>query len=142
MKICDALIACVLLAAAGCSNGDATEAEPVRAAMESGWAEDRNIEPIDAASLDASTDTTGDAVVNEAEPDMSTMSEATDGVDASTRTPAIVEDATVTGGSCSDGKRVCGDMASCEDAVFHLEQCGMTRLDGDSDGTPCEKICG
>jgi hypothetical protein len=45
-------------------------------------------------------------------------------------------------GSCSDGKRVCGDMESCEDAVFHLQQCGMSRLDGDDDGTPCEKICG
>ena len=45
-------------------------------------------------------------------------------------------------GSCSDGKRVCGDMNDCADAVFHLEQCGMTRLDRDHDGTPCEKICG
>lgn len=45
-------------------------------------------------------------------------------------------------GSCSDGKRVCGDMTDCADAVFHLEQCGMTRLDRDHDGTPCEKICG
>lgn len=44
--------------------------------------------------------------------------------------------------SCSDGKRVCADMEDCGDAVFHLEQCGMSRLDGDSDGTPCEKICG
>lgn len=46
------------------------------------------------------------------------------------------------GGSCSDGKRVCGDMTDCADAVFHLQQCGMTRLDRDHDGTPCEKICG
>lgn len=53
--------------------------------------------------------------------------------------PAPAADA---GRSCSDGKRVCGDMDSCEDAMFHLNQCGMSRLDGDSDGTPCEKICG
>lgn len=45
-------------------------------------------------------------------------------------------------GSCNDGKRLCGDMTSCEDARFHLQQCGMHRLDGDGDGTPCEKICG
>lgn len=44
--------------------------------------------------------------------------------------------------SCSDGKRTCGDMTSCEDAMYHLNQCGMTRLDRDHDGTPCETICG
>ncbi len=44
--------------------------------------------------------------------------------------------------SCSPPKRVCREMASCEEAVFHLEQCGVSRLDGDGDGTPCEKICG
>lgn len=43
--------------------------------------------------------------------------------------------------SCSTGKRVCRDMDSCEDAMFHLQQCGLTRLDGDKDGVPCESIC-
>ena len=60
-----------------------------------------------------------------------------------TETPsAILPAAPSSTRSCSDGKRVCRDMDDCEDAVFHLEQCGMSRLDGDSDGTPCEKICG
>lgn len=56
--------------------------------------------------------------------------------------PAALAPSPASGQSCSDGKRTCGDMSSCEDAMFHLNQCGMSRLDGDSDGTPCEKICG
>ena len=43
---------------------------------------------------------------------------------------------------CNDGKRTCKDMDSCADAVRHLEQCGMTKLDRDGDGIPCESICG
>jgi hypothetical protein len=33
-------------------------------------------------------------------------------------------------------------MTSCEEALFHLEECGLSRLDGDSDGVPCEALCG
>lgn len=44
--------------------------------------------------------------------------------------------------SCDDGKRVCKDMDNCADARYHLEQCGMSRLDRDGDGVPCESICG
>jgi hypothetical protein len=39
------------------------------------------------------------------------------------------------------GKRVCREMASCAEARFYLTQCGLSRLDGDSDGIPCEAIC-
>ena len=56
-----------------------------------------------------------------------------------------------TGGSRSQGqlashatcgtKRYCKEMASCEEARFYLTQCGLTRLDGDRDGTPCESLC-
>jgi len=38
-------------------------------------------------------------------------------------------------------KRYCREMISCEEAKFHLSQCGLSRLDGDSDGVPCEAIC-
>jgi hypothetical protein len=38
-------------------------------------------------------------------------------------------------------KRTCGEMTSCAEARAHLEKCGLTRLDGDSDGTPCESLC-
>jgi len=38
-------------------------------------------------------------------------------------------------------KTYCREMVSCEEARFHLESCGLTRLDGDGDGIPCEAIC-
>ncbi|TGZ98505.1 cold-shock protein [Rodentibacter pneumotropicus] len=44
--------------------------------------------------------------------------------------------------SCNDGKRTCKDMDNCDDAKFHLHQCGMKKLDRDRDGVPCESICG
>lgn len=45
------------------------------------------------------------------------------------------------GFSCSDGKTKCGQMSSCAEARFHLESCGISRLDGDGDGMPCESLC-
>jgi hypothetical protein len=44
------------------------------------------------------------------------------------------------GGSCG-GKRVCGQMNSCAEAYHYLNQCGLSRLDRDGDGIPCESIC-
>jgi endonuclease YncB( thermonuclease family) len=41
---------------------------------------------------------------------------------------------------CS-AKRKCGEMASCEEARFYLEECGFARLDRDGDGVPCESLC-
>jgi Excalibur calcium-binding domain len=38
-------------------------------------------------------------------------------------------------------KRTCGEMTSCAEARFYLEHCGLARLDGDKDGTPCESLC-
>ncbi len=43
-------------------------------------------------------------------------------------------------GRCGE-KRTCGQMASCEEAQFYLKECGLTRLDGDNDGMPCEALC-
>lgn len=42
--------------------------------------------------------------------------------------------------SC-DGKKYCREMSSCEEAQFYLHHCGLSRLDGDGDGVPCERIC-
>ncbi|KAA2211355.1 thermonuclease family protein [Teichococcus oryzae] len=42
--------------------------------------------------------------------------------------------------SCG-GKRYCREMSSCAEARFHLQQCGLSRLDGDRDGVPCESLC-
>lgn len=44
------------------------------------------------------------------------------------------------GGSCSGIKRTCGAMSSCAEARRAL-QCGVSSLDRDKDGIPCEKLC-
>lgn len=44
------------------------------------------------------------------------------------------------GFSCS-GKTKCGQMNSCAEAKYYLNTCGVSRLDGDDDGVPCESIC-
>ena len=38
-------------------------------------------------------------------------------------------------------KKYCKDMKSCKEAIFYLNQCGVSRLDRDKDGIPCETIC-
>ena len=38
-------------------------------------------------------------------------------------------------------KRYCKQMANCNEAVFYLKKCGLSRLDGDKDGIPCESLC-
>lgn len=43
--------------------------------------------------------------------------------------------------SCS-GKRFCRQMSSCAEAHFYLERCGVSSLDGNRDGEPCEQLCG
>jgi endonuclease YncB( thermonuclease family) len=43
-------------------------------------------------------------------------------------------------GACG-GKTTCKQMASCEEARMYLTQCGLSRLDGDGDGIPCESLC-
>ncbi len=43
-------------------------------------------------------------------------------------------------GRCGE-KRTCGQMTSCEEARFLLKECGLTRLDRDNDGMPCEALC-
>jgi endonuclease YncB( thermonuclease family) len=38
-------------------------------------------------------------------------------------------------------KRYCREMQSCEEALLHLRTCGLTHLDEDGDGVPCESLC-
>lgn len=38
-------------------------------------------------------------------------------------------------------KTTCGQMSSCEEAKFHLTQCGVKSLDRDGDGVPCASLC-
>ena len=43
--------------------------------------------------------------------------------------------------SCVPSK-TCGQMKSCEEALYHLNVCDNKRRDADNDGIPCESICG
>ena len=43
-------------------------------------------------------------------------------------------------GRCG-AKRSCGDMGSCEEALYYLHRCGLTKLDRNRDGVPCEALC-
>ena len=38
-----------------------------------------------------------------------------------------------------DGRTLCSQMTSCAEATFFLRNCPGTQLDGDNDGTPCER---
>jgi cold shock CspA family protein len=40
--------------------------------------------------------------------------------------------------TCS-GKRHCSEMTSCGEAKFYLKNCPGTMIDGDNDGSPCER---
>jgi endonuclease YncB( thermonuclease family) len=43
--------------------------------------------------------------------------------------------------SVCGAKHYCRQMVDCADARFHLTQCGVSSLDGDRDGVPCEALC-
>ena len=55
-------------------------------------------------------------------------------------TPPPASTPAPSGYSCS-GKTTCGQMSTCEEAYFYMNSCGISRLDGDKDGVPCESIC-
>jgi len=38
-----------------------------------------------------------------------------------------------------DGRVWCSQMHSCEEAIFFINHCPGTKMDGDHDGRPCEK---
>lgn len=43
--------------------------------------------------------------------------------------------------SCQ-ARKTCGRIATCDEARWYLRNCSWGgRLDGDSDGVPCESIC-
>lgn len=54
--------------------------------------------------------------------------------------PTSISTSAVSGYSCS-GKSKCGEMKTCEEAYFYMNNCGVGSLDGDKDGVPCESIC-
>lgn len=44
-------------------------------------------------------------------------------------------------GQACGAKRYCREMTSCAEARHYLSVCGVSSLDGDRDGVPCENIC-
>jgi len=40
-----------------------------------------------------------------------------------------------------DCNKTCGQMSSCDEAKFQLQQCGCKQRDPDHNGVPCESIC-
>jgi hypothetical protein len=40
---------------------------------------------------------------------------------------------------CEPSKSSCARMTSCAEAFFHQERCGVSGMDGDRDGIPCEQ---
>ena len=38
-------------------------------------------------------------------------------------------------------KRYCKEMSSCIEAIFFFKKCGISNLDRDGDGIPCESLC-
>lgn len=44
------------------------------------------------------------------------------------------------GGGCGS-KRYCKEMNTCAEARHYLNVCGLSRLDRDGDGVPCESLC-
>lgn len=53
---------------------------------------------------------------------------------------AYIPPVTAASNECN-GKKTCKEMSSCAEAKFYLNHCGVTRIDGDGDGIPCEKLC-
>ena len=68
--------------------------------------------------------------------DLEPSSEAATGPAAVSRPSPTIQ----TGRSCEP--TTCSRISTCEEARYRLETCGQTRLDGDGDGVPCEKLCG
>ena len=54
--------------------------------------------------------------------------------------PSTTQNSNVAAFSCG-AKKYCKQMVNCDEAMFHLRQCGLSRLDGDGDGVPCEAVC-
>ena len=50
--------------------------------------------------------------------------------------------ATTTAKYKCDGRQYCSQMNSYEEAIFFIENCPNTKMDGDHDGIPCERQFG
>lgn len=65
----------------------------------------------------------------------------TDGSEANSVLPAATSSLEIEGNYSCGAKSKCSEMKTCAEAKFYLNTCGLSRLDGDKDGTPCESLC-
>ncbi|KON79398.1 thermonuclease family protein [Azoarcus sp. PA01] len=68
-----------------------------------------------------------------------TSSKGSDVRTASLTAPAAAQP--IARGLTCGSKRTCGQMSTCAEARFHLAQCGVSGLDRNHDGVPCEALC-
>lgn len=61
-------------------------------------------------------------------------------IKTTTKPNQIVKQANNGTGRCAV-KKTCGQMSSCSEAKYYLNTCGLSKLDKDGDGTPCESLC-
>ena len=61
-----------------------------------------------------------------------------DAVDVTPKPTQAVQQAAPTKFSC-DGRTLCSQMRSYEEAVFFNNNCPNTKMDGNNDGEPCER---
>ncbi|MGZ8218624.1 thermonuclease family protein [Methylomagnum sp.] len=54
--------------------------------------------------------------------------------------PSASQHSRAQSGRCG-AKKTCGDMTNCEEAMYYLDRCGLTKLDRNRDGVPCESLC-
>ena len=54
-------------------------------------------------------------------------------------TPTVTAEPSTTAGSRCDGRVHCSQMTSCAEAKWFINNCPGTKMDGNSDGTPCEE---
>lgn len=38
-------------------------------------------------------------------------------------------------------KSACNEMSNCKEATYYFEKCGLSELDSNKDGIPCDKLC-
>src|SRR6478609_6999854 len=62
------------------------------------------------------------------------------GLNAAYSSPSPTETADETSSAFScDGRTMCPQMTSCEEATFFIQHCPNTKMDGNNDGVPCER---
>jgi len=58
---------------------------------------------------------------------------------ASTSGPLVGEGEASTPLFNCDGRTMCSQMTSCAEATYFVQHCPNTKMDGNSDGVPCER---